>query len=859
MKVVKNNNQLARIGRRYTPITDVKVMSVMLTSQDISTWKAAINAARSEVNPRRRQLIELYMNIILDGHLTAVVNKRYLSLTNKAIIWKPDEGHESNPEIETDVINATWFYWLRRYAMESIAWGHSLVELIPGGNGKIEKCKLLPRLNVRPEEQYGWFLFNYGQDEPRINFRTDTYYKNYLIEFGQPNDLGLLMQAAQYVIYKRGGFGDWAQFAELFGMPFRVGYYNPYDDTTRQKLTEGLEKMGGAGHAVLPDGSRLEFFQNSGTGASDVFSLMIENCNSEISKIFLGQTMTTEDGSSRSQSQTHKEVEDEIHLADILMMEYALNENLKPKLIELGYPLENGRFSIDNTPVLEAETMLRIMQAVNSKVPLRKSDWYDMFNIIQPNEEDDVVEPVAPMQPEFDNIDSPQPEKKKTVEAHHHYNYRHRINDVIAAMTPEEAEKEFEKLPQHEQQLVERIMQMKANDIPFDDATFRNTISQLSDALAKGLGAGQYEYGHPDNMARNMMDININRFGFDKTVAQMLELNQAFKETKDFREFKKRATGILQQYNVNYLKTEWGTANMVATNARAWNEQIAQQNLYPYLMYRTSGADTVCPICSPLDGKIFNLKESSWRGIYPPNHWNCECEMIQLRSDEANMHSAEIIKNKTSRELLGDEYSKVKKAGFDVNRGDVLSVFKLNDSYLKGLSGKNLPSMNNLDYATLGLDSQATIQKSDLPQLNTDMLTTVEQLKHNFLESAKTIDGKKVKVFSGDYAGRPVGLTFDNFSEHLTGDYLNEYKERQRIFHHVDDILKNPDEVWMTYNKKIATYKYVKFYKNDVMVVVTNVDKNKVNNITTWYKMEGLDTDRKGSLIYKKKTDRAQR
>ena len=33
-------------------------------------------------------------------------------------------------------------------------------------------------------------------------------------------------QAAPYAIYKRGGFGDWSQWIELFGMPQRIGKYN---------------------------------------------------------------------------------------------------------------------------------------------------------------------------------------------------------------------------------------------------------------------------------------------------------------------------------------------------------------------------------------------------------------------------------------------------------------------------------------------------------------------------------------------------------------------------------------------------------------------------------------------------------
>ena len=44
------------------------------------------------------------------------------------------------------------------------------------------------------------------------------------------------------MIYKRGGFGDWAEYAEIFGMPFQVAKYNNYDEATRQELIRALEQ-----------------------------------------------------------------------------------------------------------------------------------------------------------------------------------------------------------------------------------------------------------------------------------------------------------------------------------------------------------------------------------------------------------------------------------------------------------------------------------------------------------------------------------------------------------------------------------------------------------------------------------------
>ena len=119
----------------------------------------------------------------------------------------------------------------------------------------IDKVSLVPRVNVRPED--GFIMWSYNNPSNGFYYREDPAHWPYMVEVGKPKSYGKLMVAAQYVIYKRGGFGDWSQFAELFGQPFRVGKYPSYDDTQRQKLASALQTMGGAGWAVLPERTLL--------------------------------------------------------------------------------------------------------------------------------------------------------------------------------------------------------------------------------------------------------------------------------------------------------------------------------------------------------------------------------------------------------------------------------------------------------------------------------------------------------------------------------------------------------------------------------------------------------------------------
>ena len=161
-----------------------------------------------------------------------------------------------NEEI-TSLTSTESFVNLISYIIESKIWGHSLIEIL-FEDGKLIPC-LIPRKHVVPSK--GIIVKN--QSEATGFSYRDLPYTNYVLEVGESNALGLLMKAAQYVIYKRGGFGDWAQYCELFGMPFRVAKYDGYDEKTRTDLESALKAAGSAAYIVIPKEADLNFIQNN--------------------------------------------------------------------------------------------------------------------------------------------------------------------------------------------------------------------------------------------------------------------------------------------------------------------------------------------------------------------------------------------------------------------------------------------------------------------------------------------------------------------------------------------------------------------------------------------------------------------
>jgi phage gp29-like protein len=95
-----------------------------------------------------------------------------------------------------------------------------------------------------------------------------------------------------------------------------------------------LRDMGHASYGVFDKDDMFEFVSpTGGSNAESVFDVMIQHLNKELSKLFVGQTMTTEDGSSRSQSETHADMFSMIMQGYKQFITDVVNAQLKPILL----------------------------------------------------------------------------------------------------------------------------------------------------------------------------------------------------------------------------------------------------------------------------------------------------------------------------------------------------------------------------------------------------------------------------------------------------------------------------------------------------------------------------------------------
>jgi hypothetical protein len=138
-----------------------------------------------------------------------------------------------------------------------------------------------------------------------------------MVFVGGKNDLGLFKTLTPLSIYKRMLRNNWATYAELAGNNFQaVKYRGNVDPKKRAELQYALQnaKMGRA--FQIPEGIDMEVTNLSSSSQNALFENYAAYIDKSQAKLVLGQTMTTEQGSSRSQAEVHERTQAEIFAAD---------------------------------------------------------------------------------------------------------------------------------------------------------------------------------------------------------------------------------------------------------------------------------------------------------------------------------------------------------------------------------------------------------------------------------------------------------------------------------------------------------------------------------------------------------------
>lgn len=786
--------------------------------------------------PRRTELYDLYEDILLDAHLRSVIEKRIMAITNADWTFIDANGKEVD-EINK-FIDTPEFETLLTEIIQSKLWGYSMIEFDFHQDGTIGVFNI-PRKHIRP----GLGLITFEQTgDTGIDIRTGVY-ANTILEVGKEKDLGLLLSAAQYVIYKRGNFGDWAQFAEVFGMPLIDAVWDGFDEKQRVLLEESLNNMGGGGQIVRPAGTQLQFIQggaNNPTG--DLYNNLINACNAELSKLILGQTETTESSASSgyAQASVHANTENDINRTDLVFVRRTLNRRVVAIMKANGINA-NGSFMVrqDDTPDLTLEQQLNIELRLRNeaKLPISDEHFYTKYGIEKPEDyEAQKVKLEAQAQPQFGLNDpfrnAPKADGAKII------SLRDLYSDCDCGCRPgKHASVKLADTPNDNDDFIEKVFKGELKDGQIHDSYYFDVAKKLTEAVKKGLGSDSFKATDYRNTLKAHLDFNVFAFSGAKSLAVTQEYKNKLTDENgnivSYGAFRNAVTEVEQEFNDNHLRAEYNSAIGLAQMAEKW-ESLQQ---FDYWEYRTVGDKNVRKSHEALDGKVFAKDDPVWDKIYPPNGWNCRCTVVPA-APAAKVNTYEEAKGAVADAKISPYFSR--------NVGKSKVMFSNNHPYFQrmtqgGLKTNELSATKNYNMKSL----EQIYKTQDMPEMKP---ITAEQAKEWF---AKNAANGKISVTAKD------GISIDldtGFYDKIVDPKKDKYTDRAVYANIAPDILKNPDEVWANVHNGQLQSCYIKYYHDAPYMVVTKVNNGKVE-FESFYKIDRdgeFNQKRKGVLKYRK-------
>lgn len=293
--------------------------------------------------------IKVYRGFV-DGHLDAVKNKRFSAITSRP--WTID-GSKGDAKKAKVIEEYLWNLELRNtisQMLEAIGFGYAVHEIVWDAVETEAGTLILP--TAIKERKQEWFKFD---DDGALLFqdknanRTLVPDRKFLVTRNRPtasNPYGEPVYARCFwpMAFKKGGLKFWMIYVEKYGMPKAIGKIPP--SATEQEQTTFLKMLSGLVRdavAVIPQTGSVEF-HDTARGGNNPHSEIVRWADSEMSKAWLGETLTTEQtssGGTQAMATIHNDVRADLALDDAAMIESSINQLIR-WIYEINWPTEKA-------------------------------------------------------------------------------------------------------------------------------------------------------------------------------------------------------------------------------------------------------------------------------------------------------------------------------------------------------------------------------------------------------------------------------------------------------------------------------------------------------------------------------------
>lgn len=315
-----------------------------------------------------------------DLHYAAELGKRKLAVSRLPITVESATDSARDKELADAVrtlIKGTGFRSLLKDLLDAIGKGFSVVEIMwqtgslwtPGRyewrDPRFFQFDQVARRQIRLRDELDGFL---GLELAPYKYLTHIHHG----KSGIPIRGGIARLAAWAFMCKGYAVKDWLAFAEVFGMPLRLGKYGPgaREDEIRI-LKMAVANLGTDAAAVFPESMQVELVEAGNKGGSaDFFERLANYLDNQISKGILGQTASSSGTPGKlGNEELQAEVRDDIRDDDAEALEETINRDLVRPFIDLNFGPQ-AQYPEIQLRAIPPEDVAALVSAVEKLVPL---------------------------------------------------------------------------------------------------------------------------------------------------------------------------------------------------------------------------------------------------------------------------------------------------------------------------------------------------------------------------------------------------------------------------------------------------------------------------------------------------------
>ncbi len=185
-------------------------------------------------------------------------------------------------------------------------------------------------------------------------------------------------------------------------------------------------------------------------------------------------------------------------------------------------------------------------------------------------------------------------------------------------------------------QIVRDIWKAKAMPKEIDEALASFFASEYWKGVEQGYNTTfeEVDYNTPDYELLRKLEKDVFQFSSAKTYQQLKAISQALLgedgKLRTYTQFRTAAAEINNEFVNQWLQAEYNYAVSASQSASQWVIIQETKELLPLLRYSTVGDDRVRPEHEELDDVTRPVDDAFWDTYYPPNGWNCRCDVIQI-------------------------------------------------------------------------------------------------------------------------------------------------------------------------------------------------------------------------------------